>query len=58
MEHPAATLRTFGVTPTGLRIFLFDELPHVLQAFGVVDIPSAKVLPVLREDLARRIWGP
>jgi hypothetical protein len=58
MEHPVATLRTFGLTPTGLRVFLFDELPHVLQAFGVVDLPASQLRPVLREDVARRIWGP
>ena len=58
MEHPAATLRTFGVTPTGLRFFFFDELPHVLQAFGIVDIPIGKLRPVLREDMALLIWGP
>ena len=58
MEHPVATLREFGITPVGLRFFLFDELPHVLQAFAIVDIPAAKVRPVLRDDVARRIWGP
>jgi hypothetical protein len=55
-EHPVATLRTFGITPTGLRFYLFDELPHVLQAFGVIDIPIVKVRSVLRDDLARRVW--
>jgi len=58
MEHPVVTLREFGITPVGLRLFLFDELPHVLQAFAIVDIPAAKVRPVLRDDVARRIWGP
>jgi hypothetical protein len=58
MEHPVATLQAFAVTPAGLRIYLFDELPHVLQAFGVVDLPAAKVRPVLREDLAARLWRP
>jgi hypothetical protein len=57
-EHPVATLQAFGITPAGLRFFLFDELPHVLQAFAVVEIPIAKVRGVLREDTARTIWGP
>jgi len=57
-EHPVAELRVFGITPTGLRFFLFDELPHVLQAFAVVDVPATKLRPVLRDDVARRIWGP
>ncbi|MET0593183.1 MAG: hypothetical protein ABW133_10815 [Polyangiaceae bacterium] len=57
-EQPVANLQSFGITPAGLRIFLFDELPHVLQGFGVVDIPVAKVRSVLREDTALRIWGP
>jgi hypothetical protein len=57
-EQPAATLRAFGMTPTGLRFFLFDELPHVLKAFAIVDIPAELVRPVLRDDVARRIWGP
>jgi hypothetical protein len=56
IEHPVATLEAFGITPAGLRIYLFDELPHVLQAFGVVDLPAAKVRPVLHEDLAARLW--
>jgi len=56
-EHPVATLRTFGITPTGLRTYLFDELPHVLKAFGVVDLPAARLRPLLRDDVARRIWG-
>jgi hypothetical protein len=55
-EHRVAALRTFAITPTGLRFYLFDELPHVLQAFGVIDIPAAKLRPVLREDVAHRIW--
>jgi hypothetical protein len=58
MEHPVATLQAFGITPAGLRIYLFDELPHVLQAFAVVDLPAAKVRSVLREDVAARLWGP
>jgi len=58
MEHPVATLEAFGITPAGLRIYLFDELPHVLQAFAIVDLPAAKVSPVLREDLAARLWRP
>jgi len=57
-EHPIATLQAFGITPAGLRIYLFDELPHVLQAFGVVDLPAAKIRPVMREDLAARLWRP
>lgn len=55
-ERPIATLRTFGITPTGMRFYLFDELPHVLQAFGIVDIPAAKLRAVLRDEQARRIW--
>jgi hypothetical protein len=58
MQHPVATLQAFGITPTGLRFYLFDELPHVLQAFAVVDLPAAKVRPVLREDMAALLWGP
>ena len=46
------------MTPTGLRFYLFDELPHVLQAFAVIDIPAAKLRPVLRDDVAGRIWAP
>jgi hypothetical protein len=57
-EQPIATLRVFAITPVGLRIFLFDELPHVLQAFAIVDLPAAKVRPVLRDDVARRLWRP
>ena len=57
-EHPVATLQSFGITPAGLRIYLYDELPHVLQAFAVVDLPSAKVRSVMREDFARNSWGP
>jgi hypothetical protein len=58
MAHPVATLEAFAITPAGLRFFLFDELPHVLQAFAVVDLPAAKVRPVLREDLTARLWRP
>ena len=58
LEHPVAALRSFGITPTGLRFFLFDELPHVLQAFAVIDISAAKLRPVLRDDAARRLWAP
>jgi hypothetical protein len=58
MEHPVATLQAFGITPAGLRIYLFDELPHVLQAFAVVDLPAAKLRAILREDVAGRLWGP
>ena len=57
-EHPVAALRTFEITQAGLRFFLFDELPHVLQAFAVIDIPAAKLRPVLRDDVARRLWAP
>jgi hypothetical protein len=57
-EQPIAALRAFAITPVGLRIFLFDELPHVLQAFAIVDLPAAKVRPVLRDDVARRLWRP
>jgi hypothetical protein len=57
-EQTAATLRAFGITPVGLRFFLFDELPHVLKAFATVDIPAQKVRPVLRDDVTRRLWGP
>jgi hypothetical protein len=56
-EHPVANLQSFGITPGGLRFFLFDELPHVLQAFAVVDIPIAKLRTVLRDDATRAIWG-
>jgi hypothetical protein len=58
MAHPVATLEAFAITPAGLRFYLFDELPHVLQAFAVVDLPAAKVRPVLREDLTARLWRP
>jgi hypothetical protein len=58
MEHPVATLQSFGLTPAGLRVFLFDELPHVLQAFAIVDLPAAKLRSVLREDVAQRLWAP
>jgi hypothetical protein len=57
-DLPIPALRTFAITPTGLRFYLFDELPHVLQAFAVIDIPAAKVRPVLRDEIARRLWGP
>lgn len=56
-ERTVAKLQSFGITPAGLRVFLFDELPHVLQAFAIVDIPAAKVRSVLREDVARALWG-
>jgi hypothetical protein len=56
-ERTATMLRAFGITPVGLRFFLFDELPHALKAFAIVDIPAQKVRPVLRDDVARRIWG-
>jgi hypothetical protein len=56
-EQPVAKLDAFGITPSGLRVFLFDELPHVLQAFAIVDIPAAKLRSVVRDDVARQIWG-
>jgi hypothetical protein len=56
-DSPIAKLQSFGITPSGLRVYLFDELPHVLQAFAIVDIPVAKVRSVLREDVAQLLWG-
>jgi hypothetical protein len=56
-ERPVAKLQSFGITPAGLRIFLFDELPHVLQAFAIVDVPAGKVRSVLRDDVAHALWG-
>jgi len=49
-EQPDATLREFAITTAGVSIFLFDELPHVLQAFGMVDLPAAKVRSVLHDE--------
>jgi hypothetical protein len=55
-EHPVAKLDSIGLTPTGLRVFLFDELPHVLQAFAIVDLPAVELSNVLRADIAHAIW--
>jgi hypothetical protein len=56
-ERPIAKLQAFGITPAGLRFYLFDELPHVLQAFAIVDIPAADLRSVIREDVARLLWN-
>ncbi len=50
LDEHAEALKTFAITQAGLRFFANDDLPHVIESAGTIDIAFAQLWNVLRGD--------
>jgi hypothetical protein len=50
IDAQSDALKKFAVTPKGLRFFVNEELPHVLDEAGTIDIAFGKLTAVLKAD--------
>lgn len=50
LDEHAEALKQFAVTRSGFRFFANDDLPHVIQSAGIIDVPFERLSAVLRHD--------
>jgi hypothetical protein len=50
LDEHAEALKQFAITRSGFRFFANDDLPHVIQSKGIVDVPFERLHAVLRHD--------